>query len=300
MIGLIRHASLRLRKHPTLGRYALRAVPDIKWTVDIGGLGAFKIRLRRNRSFWLREPLESERFPFAMLRQMVKPGDVVYDAGANLGLYARYLIQGLHAGHVVAFEPMPDNRSLLTENVALAGIDRQVTLLPMALADEDGTVEFQVDDVQSASGTLDKVTGGEPCVCRRNLGLGPRTTKVLCRRLDTVIPELGLPLPDMIKIDVEGAEALLLRGAERLLREHSPMLLIELHGIQEIRDVLGLLDTMGYAVAGKVDPRIHPSGYGRVDASMSPLIQGQYDIHFMVAAKDPADLPAAATTADMP
>jgi FkbM family methyltransferase len=294
MIALLRHASLRLREHPVLGRYALRAIPDVKWTVDIDGLGAFKIRLRRNRSFWLREPLESERFPFAMLRHLVRPGDVVYDAGANIGLYARYLIQGLHAGRVVAFEPMPDNRSLLSENVALAGIGDRVTLLPMALADEDGSATFQVDDVQSASGTLDKVTGGEPCVGRRNLGLGPRTAQVLCRRLDTVIPERGLPVPDVIKIDVEGAEALLLRGAGRLLREHSPKLLIELHGVTEIREVLGLLDDLGYAAAGKVYPHIHPSGYGRVDASMAPLIQGQYDIHFIVAAKDPADLPAAA------
>jgi FkbM family methyltransferase len=293
MLPLIRQASLRLREHPTLGRLALRAVPDLKWTVDIDGLGAFKIRLRRNRSFWLREPLESESFPFAMLRRMVRPGDVVYDAGANIGLYARFLIQGLGAGHVVSFEPMPDNRALFEENVALAGIGDRVTLLAMALADEDGVAEFQVDDVQSASGTLDKVTGGEPCVGRKNLGLGPRTTPVLCRRLDTLLDEGALPVPQVIKIDVEGAEALLLRGAERLLREHSPKLLVELHGIPEIRDVLGLLDAMGYACAGKVYPHLHPSGYGRVDPSMSPRLQGQYDIHFIVAAKDPADLPAA-------
>jgi FkbM family methyltransferase len=183
---------------------------------------------------------------------------------------------------------------MFNENIALAGIGGQVTLMAMALADEDGTVEFQVDDAQSSSGTLDKVTGGEPCVGRQNLGLGPRTTKVLCRRLDTLLAEGALPPPHVIKIDVEGAEALLLRGAERLLREHSPKLLIELHGIREIRDVLALLDRMGYAVAGKVEPHLHPSGYGRVDASMAPRIQGQYDIHFMVAAKDPADLPATA------
>jgi FkbM family methyltransferase len=292
MIALIRHASLRLRTRPTLGRYALRAIPDIKWTVDIGGIGPFRIRLRRNRSFWLREPLESERFPFAMLRQLVRPGDVVYDAGANLGLYARYLIQGLGAGHVVAFEPMPDNRALLRENLALGGIGSQVTLLPMALADEDGVAAFQVDDVQSASGTLDKVTGGEPCVGRRNLGLGPRTAQVLCRRLDTAVAEAGLPAPHVIKIDVEGAEALLLRGAEGVLARHAPKLLIELHGIAETRAVLRLLDEFGYAAAGKVYPHLHPSGYGRVDAAMAPRIEGQYDIHFIVAAKDPADLPA--------
>jgi FkbM family methyltransferase len=293
VISAVRSLASSLRTQPTLGRWALRMIPDIPWTRHVEGIGPVRLRLRRNRSLWLREPLESESFPFAMLRHLVRPGDVVYDCGANLGLYSRYLVSTLSARRVVAFEPSPDNRALLAANLALGGIADQVTVMAMALADEDGSAEFQVDDMQSASGTLSKVTGGGPCIGRKNLGLGPLTEQVLCRRLDTVVAEEDLPLPDTIKIDVEGAEGLLLRGAAGVLRERSPRLLVELHGPGMAREVMVLLHEMSYACAAKVTPHIHASGYGRVDPSILSRVQGLYDIHFLVASRDPADLPVA-------
>lgn len=293
MLSAVRNLAYRLRTRPVLGRWALRAIPDVPWTLPVDGIGPFRLRLRRNRSLWLRTPLESESFPFAMLRHLVRPGDVVYDAGANLGLYARYLVSTLGAGRVVAFEPVPDNRALLVENLRLGGIEDRVTVLPVALADEDGEAEFQVDDMQSSSGTLSRVTGGEACVGRQNVGLGPLTARVPVRRLDTLIGEAGLPLPDVLKIDVEGAEELLLRGAASLLRERSPRLLVELHGAGHARAVLAFLLDLGYACAGKVVPELSPLGYARLDASFLPRIVGLYDIHFLVAARDAADLPDA-------
>lgn len=293
MIGLVRSLAYRLRTRPRLGRWALRLVPDLPWTVSVAGLGPVRIRLRTNRSYWLREPLESEKVPFALLRHLVRPGDVVYDCGANLGLYARYLAGSLGAGRVVAFEPVADNRAVLARNLALGGIAHRVTVLPLALSDEDGTAEFQVDDMQSTSGTLSKVTGGAPSEGRRNLGLAPRTDRVACRRLDTVVAAERLPPPDVIKIDVEGAEALLLRGAARILQDHRPRLVVELHGAAVAREVLALLFDLGYACAAKVEPHVLPGRYGRVDPSLLPRIQGLYDVHFVAAAADPADLPDA-------
>jgi FkbM family methyltransferase len=293
VITAVRTVANSLRTRPLLGRWALRLIPDVPWKARLDGIGPFRLRLRRNRSLWLRTPQESERFPFAMLCHLVRPGDVVYDCGANLGLYCRYLIGSLEAGRVIAFEPSPDNRALLAQNLALGGIADRVTVMPMALGDEDGMAEFQVDDMQSASGTLSKVTGGEPCVGRKNLGLGPLIEQVLCRKLDTLVAEAGLPPPDAIKIDVEGAEGLLLRGAAGLLREHGPRLLIELHGPEMARDVVVQLDRLGYTCAAKVGPHLHASGYGPVDPSMLGRVEGLYDIHFLVASRNPADLPAA-------
>jgi FkbM family methyltransferase len=298
MLSLIRSLSYRLRTRPLLGRWALRMIPDIPWTFQIAGIGPLRLRLRRNRSLWLREALESEAFPFAVLRHFVHPGDVVYDIGANLGLYARHLVSTLHAGRVVSFEPVAENRELLTANLALGGIADRVILMPMALADEDGTAEFQVDDMQSASGTLSKVTGGDPCVGRQNLGLGPLTAQVVCRSLDGLLadppsPGTPLPLPDVLKIDVEGAEALLLRGAARLLRERGPRLLIELHGAAVAGEVLSLLADAGYSCVAKVSDRIDPSGFAAVGRSTVPRLEGPYDVHFIAAARDPRDLPAA-------
>ncbi len=292
MISVIRSIAYSLRTRPLLGRWALRMIPDVPWVLNVEGIGAFRVRLRRNRSLWLRKPLESESFPFAMLHHLVRPGDVVYDCGANLGLYDRFLVATLGAGRVVAFEPSPENRHFLAANLALGGIADRVTVLPMALADEDGIAEFQVDDVQTTSGTLSKVTGGEPSEGRRNLRLAPRTDQVLCRRLDTVVSEEKLPPPDVIKIDVEGAEAFVLRGAAGILRERRPRLVVELHGAAVAREVLGLLFDQGYACAGKLAGHLHPAGYGRIDPSMLPRVKGLYDVHFIAASHDPADLPA--------
>jgi FkbM family methyltransferase len=292
MISVARKIANSLRTRPVLGRWALRMIPDLPWTAQVEGIGPFRLRLRRNRSLWLRTPLEMEDFPFAMLRHLVRPGDVVYDCGANLGLYCRFLIGTLHAGRVIAFEPSPDNRPLLMENLALGGITDRVTVLPMALADEDGMAEFQVDDMQSASGTLSKVTGGKASIGRRNLGLRPLTDQVLCRRLDTVKAERSLPPPEVIKIDVEGAEGLLLRGAAGLLRDRGPRLLVELHGAEVARDVVTLLHGMGYVCVGKTAPHLHTSGFGPVDPSMLDRVEGLYDIHFLAASRNSADLPA--------
>src|SRR5204862_6353343 len=93
--------------------------------------------------------------------------------------------------------------------------------------------------------------------------------------------------------DVEGAEPLLLRGAAELLRRHRPGLVIELHGAAVAREVILLLDELGYACAAKVSARLHPTGYGPVGPAMVPRVEGLYDVHFILAVADPAALPAA-------
>ncbi|HEV7670181.1 MAG TPA: FkbM family methyltransferase [Thermoanaerobaculia bacterium] len=291
MISILRRLAYWVRTRPVLSRLALRAIPDLQFTRNIPGIGPFRLRLQRNRALWLREALEFEAFPFAMLRQLVRPGDVVYDCGANLGLYARYLMQTLGAGRVIAFEPDEDNLRLLGQNLALGAITGPVTVIPAAVSDEDGTSLFQKDDMSSASGTLDRVTGGEASVGRSNLALPPLTITVPTIRLDTVIGERGLPPADVIKVDVEGAAGLLLRGAARLLEEHRPSLLVELHGVEETLDVVTQLLDLGYVCAGKVAPHLDPTGFGPVTAASLPLIVGLYDVHFLVAVSDPERLP---------
>src|ERR1700680_777075 len=104
MLGIVRFMAYRLRGHPRAGRLALQRIPNLSWTLHIESIGRFRVHLRRNRSLWLRRPLESESVPFAMLRRIVRPGDVVFDVGANVGLYSRYLVNTLGAGRVFAFE----------------------------------------------------------------------------------------------------------------------------------------------------------------------------------------------------
>ena len=91
-----------VRTHPTLGRMALYAIPDIRWSVNVRGIGLMSIRLRRNRSYWLRDPLYNESFMLGAMQRLIRPNDIVFDVGANLGLYVRFMVQRFGAGKVIA------------------------------------------------------------------------------------------------------------------------------------------------------------------------------------------------------
>jgi hypothetical protein len=139
---------------------------------------------------------------------------------------------------------------------------------------------------------LSAVCGNRPAEGRLHYQLPAKSERVACRRLDSLSAEQDLPPPDVIKVDIEGAEDLFLAGAEECLARNSPKLLVELHGADKARAVYNHLAERGYHCAGKVDPRLAPSGYGPIDRTMIERIEGHYDIHFLIAAKDEGDLPA--------
>jgi len=287
----LRYVANWLRHHPALGGWALLLLPDVTVTTTIPGIGPFSIRVRRNRSFWLRDPLLLERFPLAALRHFVRPGCVAYDVGACIGLYTRLLADYFNAGTVVAFEPMTDNLQQLRRNVDLGHSASKVLIVPYAVANEDGERMFQVDDLSSASGALTSVTGGEAAAGRRQFGFSAKSESVSCRRLDSAVEELGLPAPDVIKVDIEGAEAAFLEGAEICLAEHSPKILLEVHGLERVRNVLQLLSRHGYHCSGEVSRRLSSTGYCKLDESLMRRCERPYDVHYMLAAKNERDLP---------
>ena len=287
----VRSTAQWLRRYPRLAGWALTLLPDLPMTIRIPGIGPFRVRTRRNRSYWLRDPLTHERFPLAALRALVRPGAVVYDVGANIGLYTRFSVTAFGARHVVAFEPMRDNLDQLRRNIVLGDLRDKVTVLPYALSDVDGVQDLQVDDVSSASAVLAVVTGNEAAQGRRQYGLPPKSEPVTCRRLDTVLATEKLPPPDVIKVDIEGAEDLFFAGATECLARSSPRLVVELHGADKARQVFDRLSGCGYVCNGSISTHLAPTGYGRLDADLMQKVRDVYDVHFLIAAKDPSDLP---------
>jgi predicted RNA methylase len=150
-----------VRVRPTLGRLVLKLIPDLEWTLSLAEIGPMKINIRRHRSYWLRHPLYDSAFTFGALARLVHEGDVVFDVGANIGLYARYMLEVFKAGRVVAFEPMSDNFRLLRENLECRA-DRAL-LFNLAVSDTDGREFLELDDVMSCTAVLDSVTGGQAC-----------------------------------------------------------------------------------------------------------------------------------------
>lgn len=282
----LQKASDWLRHQPTLGRWALKCVPDMRVRMLIEPIGDFHIRLRRNRSFWLRHPLTHELFPLGALQRLVKPGAVVYDVGANIGLYARFILKQFGARCVVCFEPMTDNRALLEANIRAGACQEQVQVMPWALCDKEGEEDLQVDDMMSGSAVLDRVTGGAAANGRKQYGMEGLTEKVSVARLDQLVASHRLPSPDVIKVDIEGAEGLMLEGARETLRKTQPDLLIELHGSAVAARVFRTLTDLGYACFGEltVDGR---KDYRQLDQATVDGLRDYYDLHFLVASTDP-------------
>ncbi len=147
----------------------------------------------------------------------------VVDIGAHTGVYTlTALTQG---ADVVSIEPYALNYARLMMNVRKNGFDG-ASQFPFAAADEDGAEAFSVSSNQSYCTSGGRLGGG-----------GKKTFVVPTLRIDSVI---GGPVA-AIKIDVEGAAKRVLKGAERLLREHRPDLLIECteDGLAEILAPLG-------------------------------------------------------------
>lgn len=129
------------------------------------------------------------------------PGDVLYDIGANVGLVA------LHAGHkcrTIAFEPDPAILPRLQRNLEL-NPDASVDVQPIAISDNDGTTTLFRDGGGKSSPSL---------VHQRD---EKEAIEVMARTLDTMVAGGTLPGPTVLKLDIEGAEILALRGAKELL-----------------------------------------------------------------------------------
>jgi FkbM family methyltransferase len=136
----------------------------------------------------------------ASLCALIRPGDVVLDIGANIGLYTLPMSRAVGAtGTVVAFEPDPDNLRILEHNVKTNKCDN-VRIVPCALGSHEGEVGlYQVDDNRGLLSFAD-------------LGRTGKSVKVPVRRGDAVLRELAVPTPAALKIDVEGSEPLALAG----------------------------------------------------------------------------------------
>lgn len=153
----------------------------------------------------------------------VQPGEVAFDVGAHAGQYA-VLLGSLvgPSGRVYSFEPDAIARALLNSNIALNALDDRVIVESVALSDENGSHTFFS-------------LGGNSMSSLARTGLGTAASSaavsestVQTMRLDDFIDERGVPMPHWIKIDTEGAEIQILKGAPKTLR-FARGILCELH-----------------------------------------------------------------------
>jgi FkbM family methyltransferase len=182
------------------------------------------------------------------LADVVQPGQVVYDVGANIGFFTILCARLVGPrGRVYAFEPMPDNAATLRHNVAINQL-ANVTVVEQALSASSGTAELFISP-WSAFHSLNV----EGAVKRENRGRDAAPPiEVQTVTLDRFVSERGAPPPDLVKLDVEGAEILALEGMRETLRAAGPLLLCELHWTNV--PFAQFLESVGY-VARVIDAR---------------------------------------------
>jgi FkbM family methyltransferase len=207
--------SLPLRGRWRLAPWLNRLFPPGPIDVDLPGVGRARLDLEDEdqlQVYWTGLHPDDDRL-IRLARACLPPDGVFLDVGANVGLHtlaaARHLGQG--GGAVLAFEPHPENFRALTENLRRNGL-RHVTAENLGLADAPATL-----------------TGRGPAR-GGNWSLGSRgeaAFPVRLVRLDDYLDEHPLPRLDVLKIDVEGAEVRVLRGAARTLERFRPIVLFE-------------------------------------------------------------------------
>jgi FkbM family methyltransferase len=155
-------------------------------------------------------------------RSLLKPGLTILDVGANVGYFSLIAasLTGI-TGRVIAFEPTPSVFDRLQENIALNHL-ANVTAVRIAVSDENGTAPFFVNpDMEDSEGNS---------LLQAAVASGASQIRVPLTTLDVATSQLGLKRIDLLKIDVEGNEIKVLRGAHGILRgAHPPQILMEIN-----------------------------------------------------------------------
>lgn len=192
------------------------------------------------RFLWraVRSRFRDHRAELAAIRGYIKPGALACDVGANKGSFLYWLSRWCEGGKVVAFEPQPDLAAYLAKMRSALSLEN-VQIEASAVFSESGTRELFIPE------------GHKPGASLSTAGLSYATLHAI------TVPTVALDdyfsesqKVSVLKIDVEGAETEVFRGAERILRKDMPLLVFECEARHisagTISDVFRQLEKIGY------------------------------------------------------
>ena len=168
----------------------------------------------------------------------LKPGMVVYDIGAHVGFYTLLFSRAVGPeGRVYAFEPFPDNFLFLKKHICLNNLEN-VLIEQYAVSDSNGEVIFYSDHASNYTGSIIHINQSD------NL----RRIIVKTIILDKYVYHENNSPPDLIKMDIEGAEYHALSGMENILINGNPILFLSLHGPQVARECSDFIRKYNYKI----------------------------------------------------
>jgi FkbM family methyltransferase len=181
------------------------------------------------------------------LRDYLRPEMTLVDVGANIGEITLLAAKKLTEGRVLAFEPRPEVFQELSLNVALNRF-ACVELFNFGLFDVDGQLPLYAKDDQPFGTTNRGITSVF------STGHDRQLTAARLRRFDEIAAESKLTRLDVMKIDVEGAEWMVLRGAEASIKRFRPIIILEVSTSTFRRagyapgDLYNYLDSLAYEI----------------------------------------------------
>lgn len=174
--------------------------------------------------------------------------DIFLDIGASVGLVSILAGFKVTKGLVISIEPDPENYDLLIKNYRLNKLKNYIAF-PFAAGDFKGTMQLYTNGSNGLSPSLQKVNGIENCI------------NIDVEQIDNLVFTGHIPIPTILKIDIEGAELLALRGMKNLLTsEHKPRLIfLEIHPVflssfnTCASEVEALVLSHGYTIIDKIE-----------------------------------------------
>jgi FkbM family methyltransferase len=187
------------------------------------------------------------------IREHLHSGDTFVDVGAHIGIYSLRAASIVGpGGHVIAVEPNPETLQELRTNIDASGATGVISVLPVACSDAEATLKLFA---------APRSNTGESSLSQANASQNGQATAYSVRALplDVIIRNTGVSRVDVVKIDVEGAEYLVLKGAAETLRRYRPLVIVELaeKGLRAMgtssAEITSLLRSYGYERSHRYD-----------------------------------------------
>lgn len=194
------------------------------------------VKLLRDAS-WVVTPavLEPEiHTAVALVLDLLKPA-IFWDIGANIGFYSWFVRRHQSVRQVIMFEPDPTNFALIMQTIRKNAIF-DCMAINVALAESNGEAAFLIDRASGATGSLKSISQRKDEHSMHYAYQMSETITCRTATIDSLIAS-GVPPPDVMKIDVEGAEHLVLAGAEFCLINQRPALIIETSNVDLVRQL---------------------------------------------------------------
>ena len=204
---------------PRNGRFHVRALALNRLVDGLEEVVIEGIRLRlQRRALVTGRPLDGlEPETFRWLAEFVQDGETIWDIGANIGIYSLWASRRHPGSKIIAFEPHAPTFAILCHHIVANCCGQVIVPLPLAIAKDRLSLDrFRwFDTLPVWSGSQLDVSEAPPMWA----GTRGDSLHVLSASVDWLVSEFGIPLPAHLKIDVDGIEPLILRGAKNTLRK---------------------------------------------------------------------------------